>query len=93
MDSAPGEFQNLIGQVVVVDVNAPFVYLGTLKSVSDGYIVLTDADVHDLRDSESTRELYVVSSARDGIRRNRKEVSIQRAAILSMSRIDDVVDY
>ena len=85
--------QHLIGQPVVVDVAAQFAYLGTLQSVDAAFLVLADADVHDLRDSDSTRELYVLSSARDGIRRNRKQVSIRWEAVLSISKIEDIVDH
>ena len=85
--------QFLIGQQVVVDVAAQFVYLGTLKSADAGFLVLADADVHDLRDSDTTRELYVLSSARDGVRRNRKQVSLRWEAVLSISKIEDVVDH
>jgi small nuclear ribonucleoprotein (snRNP)-like protein len=87
------QLQALIGEQVVVDVAAPFVYLGTLKSLSLGLLVLTDADVHDLRDAEITREIYVLNSARDGIRRNRKEVSIRGDVVLSVSRVADVMDH
>jgi hypothetical protein len=93
MDSPSNQFEQLIGQVVVVDVAAPFIYLGTLKSANEAFLVLGDADVHDLRDSDSTRELYVLSSARDGVRRNRTEVSVRCDAVLSISRLDDVVDH
>ena len=85
--------QFLVGQQVVVDVAAQFVYVGTLKSVEAGFLVLADADVHDLRDSDTTRELYVLSSARDGVRRNRKQVSLCWEAVLSISKIEDVVDH
>ena len=84
--------KSLIGQKVVVDVGAPFVYLGTLRSADAWFLVLVDADVHDLRDSDSTRELYVLRSARDGIRRNRQEVTVQWDCVLSISRLSDVVD-
>jgi hypothetical protein len=85
--------QPLIGQIVVLDVEAPFVYLGTLQSANDAFLVLADADVHDLRDSDSTRELYVLNSVRDGVRRNRKEVQVRWAMVLSISRLADVMDH
>ncbi len=87
------QLNRLIGQVVVVDVASPFVYLGTLRSADAAFVVLADADVHDLRDSDTTRELYVLSSARDGIRRNRKEIMIRLEQVLSISKLDDVVDH
>lgn len=87
------ELQRLIGHIVVLDVAAPFVYVGTLQAVNEAFLVLTDADVHDLRDSETTRELYLLSSARDGVRRNRREVAVRWDTILSISKLDDVVDH
>ena len=93
MSSNAEHLASLIGEQVVIDLAAPFVYLGTLKSVDAAFLVLTDADVHDLRDADSTRELYVLNSARDGIRRNRKEVSLRWEVVLSISRITDVVDH
>ena len=93
MRSNSKHWKSLIGERIVVDVAAPFVYLGTLKSLDAVGLVLKDADVHDLRDSDSTREIYILHSARDGIRRNRTEVALRWDAVLSISRIDGVVDH
>ena len=38
----------LIGQPVVLDVARPFVYLGILAEIDHKYLILTDADVHDI---------------------------------------------
>ena len=93
LNSEPDQLQHLIGHTVVLDVAAPFVYLGTLQSVNAIFLVLTDADVHDLRDSESTREMYLLNSANDGVRRNRKEVTVRWDTVLSISKLDDVIDH
>ena len=85
--------RHLVGQVIVVDVEAPFVYVGTLRDANSAFLVLNDADVHDLRDSDTTREVYVLSSARDGVRRNRIQVQLRWDSILSVSRLSDVVDH
>jgi hypothetical protein len=87
------EWNYLVGRVVILDVAAQFVYLGTLVSLSPTCLVLRDADVHDMRDSETTRELYLLSSARDGVRRNRQEVSVRRDIVLSISALDDITDH
>jgi hypothetical protein len=91
--NSPSEIEHYIGHTVILDVAAPFVYVGTLQSHGTGFLILADADVHDLRDSETTRELYVLSSARDGVRRNRKEVMVRWDTVLSISKLDDVVDH
>lgn len=61
----------LLDTEVVVDVDAPYVILGTLVAITEQSLKLQTADVHDLRDSETTRERYIIDSAADGIRTNR----------------------
>ncbi len=83
--------QELIGNNVVVDAESLFVFIGHLSEVRDRTLVLTDADVHDLRDSKTTRELYVLDSKVHGIRANRKRVLIPLNQIVSVSLLSDVV--
>lgn len=81
-----------IGEEVVIDVEALFVYVGKLTDVAEKTITLVDADVHDLRDSNTTRERYVLDTKTDGVRSNRKKVLISRPQILSLSLLKDVMD-
>lgn len=81
----------LLKQNVVVDVESMFVFLGELTEVTDKTITLVNADVHDLRDSTTTRERYILDSKLDGIRSNRERVYISRAGIVSMSKLDDII--
>ena len=83
----------LVGQVVVVDTNSSFVYLGTLARVEDHFLVLTDVDAHDRNESPSTKEQYIMESKRFGVKPNRKEVSVRKALVISVSRLDDVITY
>lgn len=78
-------------QNVVVDVESMFVFVGELAEISDKTITLINADAHDLRDSDTTRERYVLDSKLDGIRTNRQRVLIQRAGVVSISKLEDVV--
>jgi hypothetical protein len=80
----------LIGQVVVVDLCAPYVCLGTLVSHDDAFLELNDADLHDLRDSAASREVYVYDSVRLGIRRNRARVLVRRAEVVAITRFTDI---
>jgi small nuclear ribonucleoprotein (snRNP)-like protein len=82
----------LIGQKVVVDLRSPFVCLGTLHGYDEHYLELRNADLHDLRDTDTTRENYVAASQATGIKRNRKRVLVVRADMVAVSRLDDVVD-
>jgi hypothetical protein len=84
--------QDFMGQRVVVDMRSPFVCLGTLKRIDELWLELVNADLHDLRDTQSTRELYVADSRATGIKRNRKRVLVVRADVVAVSLLDDVVD-
>jgi len=84
--------EQFLGQDVVIDVESQYVFLGRLADVRPGFLTLKQADVHDLRDSKTTRELYVLDSRTDGIRVNRKQVVIPSEQIVSISRLDDVIE-
>jgi hypothetical protein len=79
-------------QKVVVDLRCEFVCLGTLVGADEQFLELKNADVHDLRDTETSRELYVADSHRTGIKRNRKRVFLSRREVVAVARLDDVVD-
>ena len=82
----------LIGEVVVVDLSSPFVCLGTLTRTDDHYLELKNADLHDLRDTDTTRENYVAASSATGVKRNRKKVYLVQREVVAVSRLADVVD-
>ena len=82
----------LIGEVVVVDLRGPFVCLGTLKRLDGEFLELRNADLHDLRDTQTSRENYVAASRRSGIKRNRKRVLVVRGEMVAVSRMADVVE-
>jgi len=82
-----------LGQVVVVDTSSNFVYIGTLARVIEHFVELKDADAHDRGEGLSTKEQYVMEAKRFGVKPNRKEVSVRKSAIVSLSKLDDVLLY
>jgi hypothetical protein len=82
----------LVGHAVVIDLRSPFVCLGTLKRADDRWLEVRNADFHDLRDTQTTRELYVEDSRHTGIKRNRKRVLVVRSEVVAVSLLDDVVE-
>jgi hypothetical protein len=89
---ADGMLEELVGEAVVIDLRSTYVCLGMLKLVMPDYLELRNADLHDLRDTETTRENYVAASAATGIKRNRKKLLLMRAEIVAISRLQDVVE-
>lgn len=77
---------------VVIDLVSPYVCLGRLVRFDEHWIELKGADLHDLRDTDTTRELYIADSAATGIKRNRKRVLLRRSEVVAISKLEDVVD-
>ncbi len=82
----------LIGEIVVIDLRSSYVCLGTLKKVSADLLELRNADLHDLRDTDTTRENYVAQSVISGVKRNRKKLLLMRADIVAIAKLKDVVE-
>ena len=80
----------LLDTEVVVDVDAPYVILGTLVAITEQSLKLQTADVHDLRDSETTRERYILDSAADGIRTNRDTTYVRLDQVVCVSALKDI---
>jgi hypothetical protein len=81
-----------VGQKVVIDLQSRYVCLGTLNRIDGQFLELKNADLHDLRDTQSTREVYVAESVATGIKRNRKRVLISRPEVVAVSRLEEIVD-
>jgi hypothetical protein len=84
--------ENWIGQTVVIDLRSQFVAIGALKGFDELFVELKNADLHDLRDTETTRELYVAESRATGVKRNRRQVLVVRSDMVAIARLEDVVD-
>ena len=90
MTDALGLLDDFLGRPVVIDLRSPFVCLGTLSAADGGFLEVRDADLHDLRDGRSTREIYVYESARLGVRRNRARVLVRRDEIVAVTLLADI---
>ncbi len=82
----------MIGCRVVVDLRSAYVALGTLTRLDADFLELKNADLHDLRDTDTTRELYVIEARNTGVQRNRKRMLLVRADIVAVALLDDVMD-
>lgn len=80
-----------VGEVVVVDCRAPFLAVGKLSTASDDFLELSDADMHDLRDTSTSRENYLVKISKIGVQANRRNLLIRMDEVVGLSRLDDVI--
>ena len=91
MDSSG--WQALIGQIVVVDTDSRFVYLGTLDRVEEHFLIMKDVDAHERGESPSTKEQYIMDAKKFGVTPNRKEVSVRKVLVVSISKLDDILGF
>lgn len=84
------ELESMITKKVVIDTKSSWIYIGTLERVADNCIILSDADVHDSRDSSTSKEVYIFDTRTTGIKSNRMSVHINLDYIVSFSLLDDI---
>jgi hypothetical protein len=84
--------EELTGHKVVIDLRSEYVCLGTLSRIDDHFLELKNADIHDLRDADTTRENYVAESHSTGIKRNRRRLLLSRSEIVAIALLDDFAD-
>ncbi len=85
-------FDEFLTHFVVLDTGGSIVYLGRLVGVDEAGFMLDDADVHDCRDGHATKEVYISESRDNGVSPNRQRVLVMRSAVISVSKLVDVVE-
>jgi hypothetical protein len=90
MSLAPDLLADLVGAIVVVDLDGPWLGFGRLTRVTAAWIELSEADLHDLREGSSSRDVYALETQKHGVRVNRRRVVMPLAQIIAVSRLDEV---
>jgi len=84
-------WEALQGQEIVLDLASPYVVIGRLVKAGGSVLELEHADVHDLRDTQTTREKYVLDCRLHGVRANRDRAWINLREVVGISRLADVL--
>ena len=84
--------EEFLNQRVVIDLRGEFVCFGMLHRIDEAFLELRNADLHDLRDSDTTRENYVAASVATGIKRNRRRLLLVRTEIVAIALMGVVVE-
>ena len=89
------ELGDLVGKNVVVDSRSTIIYIGMLRQVGEHLLVLEEVDVHNMDDSQSntTKEVYILESKKFGVRANRKSTRVWLDQVLSVSLLDEVIEF
>lgn len=84
------EIEKLIGEVVVLDTDTRWLYVGTLKKIGKTFITLEDVDAHDLTETGSTRDLHLATIRNNSLIVNREKVLVNREKLIGLSLLEDV---
>ncbi len=84
--------EQFLNRKIVVDFRSEYVCLGTLKSIGEHFLELRNADLHDLRDTDTSRENYIAACVITGIKRNRKRLLVSRSEIVAIADFEDIVE-
>jgi len=88
-----GTLDEFTGSEVVVDTATPIIYLGKLEDVDDFFLTLVNCDVHDVNEGASTKEVYCIEAKKHGIKMNRRKVKVRRDVVVSISLLEDIIEY
>ncbi|MFK7778427.1 MAG: hypothetical protein QM501_10020 [Gimesia sp.] len=91
MNNECHSIDQLKGRTIVIDLSSLYVIVGTLIDQDQHYLTLENADVHDLRDTATTRELYVHEIGIHGVAANRKRTLVSRTEVVSLSALEDII--
>ncbi len=87
------ELEKHLKQKVVLDTRSSWVYIGVLEEVTDHCAVLSDVDVHDSKDTSTSKEIYIWQSTTSGVKANRQRTYVNLEYVISFSRLDDVKKF
>lgn len=80
-------------QHVVLDTRSSFMYIGILEAVYNGCVVLSEVDVHDSKETTTSKELYTIQSKTTGIKVNRDLVYVNIDYVVSFSPLSAVKQF
>jgi len=86
-------FRSFVGHEVVIDTHSSYIYIGMLVGVTDFTLDLRDVDVHDRSESTTTKEKYVMEARKYGVKKNRKGVTVRLDMVVSISNLEDIIEY
>lgn len=72
-----------------IDLDTGQLLIGQLLDFSKDHLLLINADLHDSRNANSCKEVYLSESFNLGINVNRKEVAIPRHRMVAIAKLED----
>jgi small nuclear ribonucleoprotein (snRNP)-like protein len=87
------DLQQFLKKKILLDTRSSWIYIGVLEEVTNHCAVLSEVDVHDGKDSHTSKEVYVLESKVTGIKANRDKVYVNLEYVVSFSALDDIIRF
>jgi hypothetical protein len=86
-------WRELLGKIVVVDTDSSYIYIGRAQREDEIFFILSDVDVHDRSEGQSTKEKYIMEAKKFGLKPSRRCVMVRKERIVSISLLEDVIEF
>jgi hypothetical protein len=81
-----------LGQTVVCDLGEHHLAIGQLAAVGPDHLSFTEVDLHDHREANSTKDVYLIETRKYGVRVNRKHLAVPRRQLIAICLLTDVAE-
>jgi small nuclear ribonucleoprotein (snRNP)-like protein len=89
----PPALENLLGELVVVDTDSTFIFLGKLEGADSQFLQISQVDVHDMGKTNLSKERYIHEARKIGVRHNRAHTYIRMDRVICISKLEDVEGF
>ena len=93
MNQSSKNLEKLVGEVVVVDTDSSYLFMGRLEALDEHYLQINEVDVHDMGKSNLSKERYIHEARKIGVRHNRKNTFVRMDRVICISLLEDVVGF
>ncbi len=79
-------------KVIVLDTDSHWLYIGTLKAIEKDCYLMENVDAHDLRETITSRDNYLIGAKTHGLVINRKVVKVRKEKVIGISELEDILE-
>ena len=84
--------KNYLNKVIVLDTDSRWLYIGTLKAIEEDCYLIEDVDAHDLKETTTSRQNYLIGVKTHGLVFNRKMVRVCKEKVIGISMLEEILE-
>lgn len=81
-----------LDKVVVLDTDSRWLYIGILKAIEKDCYLIEDVDAHDLNETTTSRDDYLIGVRTHGLVINRKMVKVRKEKVIGISTLENILE-